>query len=224
MNTHFLARVLAVSCALAATGALAAGSHFAVDDADILDPGACKLESWYERSSAPGRLLHLGAGCRVGPLELAAATEPQRQAGASFADHSLQAKWATELAPKWKAGLLVQPEWQSHARPRYQRTAAVALLSWDALDNLRLHANLGRDFVHRGADQGRGGVNAEWAPTGGNWKLIAERYREEGGHFARAGLRWSPSEAWKVDLSRAVVLRGPGDSSWTLGLTREFDR
>ncbi len=217
-------RALAAACALSSCAAFAAGGHFAVDDADILEPGGCKAETWYERSSQPGRALHLGAGCRVGPVELVLATEPQRQAGTSFADHSVQVKWGTEIAPGWNAGLLLQPGWQSHARPRYQGTAAIGLLSWSVLENVRLHANLGRDFVHRGSDQGRGGVNVEWAPRGGAWKVIGERYREEGGHFARAGLRWSPGQDWKVDLSRAVVVRGPGDRSWTLGLTREFDR
>ena len=79
-------------------------------------------------------------------------------------------------------------------------------------------------LVHRGPDQSRGGLSIDWAPGGGPWKLMAERYRQEGAHFARAGLRWTPAKDWTLDLSRAVVLRGPGDRSWTIGLTREFDR
>jgi hypothetical protein len=37
-------------------------------------------------------------------------------------------------------------------RPRYQGGALSGLLSWTQ-DDLALHLNLGRDFVHGGADQ-----------------------------------------------------------------------
>lgn len=215
---------IAASLLLASGLAQAAGGHHAVDDAELLDEGRCKLESWYERSSSSGRLLHLGAGCRVGALELGAATEPQRQDGSSTSDHSLAIKWATEVAPGLSAGLSASPSWQAHARPRFQGTTAAALLTWEAVENVRLHGNLGRDFVHRGGDESRGGVAIDWTPGGGAWQLAAERYRQEGGHFARAGLRWAPSKDWIVDLSRAVRIRGAGESSWTIGLTREFDR
>jgi len=204
--------------------AWAAGGHHAIDDAAILEPGACKVEGWYERSSAPGRLLHLGTGCRVGPVEVAAATEPQRQDGSSFADHALQVKWATELAPGLSAGASLSPGWQSHARPRYQGTSLVGLLTWQPAADIGLHANVGRDFVRAGRDEPRGGLSVDWSPGGGAWKLMAERFRQDAGHFARAGLRWAAADGWTVDLSRAVRRSGPGDHSWTLGLTREFSR
>jgi hypothetical protein len=53
---------------------------------------------------------------------------------------------------------------------------------------------------------------------------MAERYRQQGANFVRAGLRWEPAADWMVDLSRSHVLRGAGESSWTLGLTRAFGR
>lgn len=182
------------------------------------------MESWYERSSAPGRLLHLGAGCRVGPVELGAATEPQRQSGAHAADHGVQVKWASELAPGFSAGVVAGASWQAHARPRSQGSSASALASWSPVAHVGLHANLGRDFVHRGADQPRGGIAIDWTPGGGAWQLAAERFRQEGGHFARVGVRWTPAPDWVLDVSRAVRRRGAGDSSWTVGLTREFAR
>lgn len=214
------AAVLACSCGLAA----GAGGHHAVDEAEIAEPGQCGLESWAERSSGSGRLLHLGLECRVGPVELAAATEPQRQDGASTSEHALQVKWAREFAPGLRAGVSAGPKWQAHARPRFQGTQAAALLTWSAREDLRLHANLGRDFVHRGGDEPRHGVAVDWTPGGGAWQLAAERYREEGGHFARVGLRWTAAPHWTVDVSRAQHLRGAGASSWTLGLQRAFDR
>lgn len=201
----------------------AAGGHHAIDDAELLAPGQCQAESWYERSTS-GRLLHLSAGCRVGPVELEVASEPQRQDGTSFAEHGLQVKWATELGAGWSAGLSIGPAWQSHARPRYQGATLNALLSRALSERGALHLNLGRDLLHGAADRGRGGVGADWAPTGGAWRLVAEAYRESGGRFVRAGMRWSPTEDWTVDLSRALHRGGNGESSWTLGVARQFDR
>lgn len=210
------------ACTLSAT-VWAAGGHHAVDDAEILDPGACELETWYERSGAPRRLAHLGAGCRVGPVELGAASEYEREDGTSATGHGLQVKWATEIAKGLRLGAAVSPSWQARERPRFQGTVGLALLTWEASDTVRLHANLGRDFAHRASDEDRGGVSADWAFATG-WTVMAERYRQEGGHFARAGLRWQPAEGWTLDLSRAVRVRGEGSNSWTAGLTYEFDR
>lgn len=90
-------------------------------------------------------------------------------------------------------------------------------------DDVALHLNVGRDFAHRAPDQCRSGISAEWSPRPG-WSLVGERYREAGAHFVRAGLRWAASDAWSVDLSRAHLLRGPGESNWTLGTNWQFGR
>lgn len=219
-----LRALLLTTFALSGLPVHAAGGHYAVDDAEVMEDGRCKIESWYQRFSGAGRLLHLGAACGVGPLELGAATEPQREDGASTASHALGVKWATPVAPGLSAGLSATPVWQAHSRPRFQGTAANALLTWTPAENWRLHANLGRDFVRRGDDQARGGTAIDWTPGGGAWQLAAERYRQQGGHFVRAGLRWTSDSHWIVDLSRAVKRRGQGESVWTVGLTREFDR
>lgn len=220
-------RLGAVTACLLATwagsAAWAAGGHHAVDDAGILDEGRCKAESWFERSPGRTRLLHAAAGCRVGPVELSVGADHERQPGASGTDYGLAAKWAREVVPGWHAGVSLAPSWQARARPRYQGTTLNGLVTWSPSDAVNLHANLGRDFVHRGSDESRGGLSIDWAFREG-WQVMAERYRQEGGHFVRAGLRWEPARDWTVDLSRAHRLRGPGASSWTLGLTREFDR
>lgn len=206
--------------------AMAAGGHHAMDDAAILEEGRCKVEGWFERSGAPARLLHVGVGCRVGPVEVVASSEYERQRGSgpgSQTGHALQAKWATEIAGGFSAGWSVAPQWQARARPRWQATTGIALLMWEATEAVTFHGNIGRDFIRNDADQDRGGLGVDWEFRQG-WKLMAERYRQDAGHFARAGLRWEPARDWTVDVSRARRLRGAGDSSWTLGLTREFDR
>ena len=225
-STRALAR--ARSCAVVAAlcwaaAARAAGGHHAVDDAAILDPGLCKLEAWLTGARDDERVAHAGGGCRIGPVEFNAASEYARDNGPSQTNSSLQAKWATQLTPALGAGVSVVSDWQAHVRPRHQRTTLAALLTWAVRDDLALHANLGRDFVHAGSDQNRSGVAAEWTARPG-WSLVAERYTESRTQFVRAGVRWCVSDAWSIDFSRAQRLRGPGATNWTLGTTWQFQR
>jgi len=201
-----------------AAPAWAAGGHHAVDDAAILEDGQCELESWFARSRGGERLLHGGAGCRVGPVELGVAGEYARLAGNSQTGWGVQAKWATELADGLSIGLSLSHGWQARVRPRYQGTTAAALLTWTPRETVALHLNLGRDLVHQGRDLNRSGVAAEWTPRAG-WTLLAERYAESAGQFIRAGLRWTATENFSVDLSRSQRLSGAGESAWTFGAT-----
>lgn len=209
---------------LAAGGcALAAGGHHAVDDAAILDPGQCELESWFVRAQGNQRLLHAGASCRVGPVELGIASEAARAGGASQAGHGVSAKWATPVADDISIGASVGPAWAAHARPRYQGATVAMLATWTPREDVAVHLNLGRDLVHRGRDAARHGVAAEWLPIDG-WSFLAERFLEQGGHFARAGARWAGGKAWSLDLSRSHRLSGPGASAWTVGASWILDR
>lgn len=220
---NWRARNLVLSLVLACGGAWAAGGHHALDDAAILEPETCEAESWLARARGGQRLLHAGGACRVGPVELGASADYARAAGASETGYSLQAKWATELAPGFSAGLSLASGWQAHVRPRYQGTTLVALATWAAREDIALHLNFGRDFNHGGRDESRYGVSVEWAPRE-NWSLTAERYAEQRTQFVRAGLRWAASEDWTVDISRAHRLSGPGESAWTVGVTRAIAR
>ena len=199
----------------------AAGGHHAVDDADILPSGACEQESWASRASGGARLLHAGAACRLGPVQLGAAAEYTRHQGTSATAWGLELKWAHPVTPDWSLGLVAQPAWQARARPRYQGTTALALATWRPREHLAFHANGGRDLVNGGDDEARGGVAVEWMPVQ-HWWLTVERYREQATHFMRAGVRWSAAGPWSVDVSRAHRLAGPAASNWTIGLSRAF--
>lgn len=202
--------------------AQAAGGHHAVDDADILPVGACEQESWALRSQPGGRLLHAGGACRVGPVQFGAAAEVTRDPGPSATGWGLEVKWAQPLTDTFSVGLVMQPAWQAHLRPRYQGASTLALATWRPREDLAFHANAGRDFVKGGADEKRGGVAAEWMPVP-QWWLAVERYREQATHFTRVGARWLAGKHWSVDLSRAHRLAGPAPSNWTLGLSFTFD-
>lgn len=208
---------------LAAVQAHAAGGHFAVDDAAILDPGACKLDGWYSRSPGDSHLLHAGGACRMGPVEVGAGADHERLPGTSQTDWGLGIKWARPLTDALSVGASLGPAWQARARPRYQGATVAALLTWTASERLQLHANFGRDLVRGDGDQPRAGVSAAWEFRK-DWSAIVERFRADGGHFVRAGLRWEAAQGWTLDLSRSDHIAGSGTGSWTLGLSREFER
>lgn len=221
-RNRMLRRLAGMTALVAANAAWGAGGHHAVDDAAILDEGACKVESWFTRGGG-ARLLHAGAGCRLGPVELSAGADDARAGGSSETGHGVQAKWAADVAQGASVGLVLALASQAHVRPRYQGSTLVALATWAPRDDLSLHFNLGRDFLHRAADDSRYGVAAEWSPVS-QWSLVVERFRAEQTHFVRAGVRWALRDGWSVDLSRAQRLSGPGVSDWTLGAAWEFAR
>ena len=221
MNGGLRAAAAMFVMAAACGSAIAAGGHHGVDDASILEPGVCELETWLTRANGGERLLHAGAGCRVGPVELGVATEYARLGGTSQAAYALQAKWAKEIAQGLSVGASLTPVSQAHVRPRYQGTTVAGLVTWAPREGLALHANIGRDLLHAAADQNRSGVAAEWTFREG-WSLVGERYYENHTHFARAGARWAIRDNWTVDLSRTQRIRGPGESNWTLGMSWLF--
>ena len=212
---------LAAVMLLAGAGAWAAGGHHSVDDAAIKDAGECELESWFSRETGNGRLLHAGASCRVGPVELGLAGEYGRAGGASQTGWGAEAKWAHEITPGLSIGAVVQSAWQARVRPRYQGASLIGLATWTPREDIALHLNIGRDFVHGGSDEKRGGISVEWMPVK-PWSFVAERYREQATHYVRAGARYAISDAWTVDASRAQRLTGPAPSTWTVGLTYAF--
>jgi hypothetical protein len=195
-----------------------AGGHHSVDDAAILPEGACQQENWASGAQAGSRLVHVGGACRLGPVQLGIAAEYARDPDASDTAWGLQVKWARDVTPTVSLGMVAQPVWQAHLRPRYQGVSAQALATWRPRDTVAIHANAGRDFLNGGEGEKRGGVAAEWMPVQ-DWWLTVERYREDATHFTRAGVRWLASQHWSVDISRAQRLAGPGASNWTIGLS-----
>lgn len=221
---HLAGAAAAAALMIAPHATQAAGGHHAVDDAALLEPGQCELEGWAVRPQGGGRTWHAGAGCRVGPVELGLAAEHERAGGASATAWLPALKWAMPIgAGPVSVGVSLGPQWQAHARPRYQGTAALGLLTWAVSEQLAIHVNAGRALVHRGADERLLGVSAEWTSPAG-WSAVVERDIAGDAHHLRAGLRFAVAEAWSIDFSRAHRLSGPGASGWTFGVTRLLAR
>lgn len=218
-------------CGLAATQTHAAGGHHSVDDAAILDPGQCQVETWTDRhaNSAQG-LVHIGPACRVGPVELGLNLERERGGEGRTVRASPQLKWAFAIDDNLSAGVLASAGWQSDA-PREGRTTSLRFatssvvipVTWQIDDSWRAHLNLGRDFHRAQPSTSHSGLALEWTalPT---VSFIAERFRESNSSAWRAGVRWTPVQTLSIDLSRAQGLRADAPAWWTLGFTWAFAR
>jgi hypothetical protein len=200
----------------------AAGGHHAVDDALILEPGQCQLESWVDwQAGDDRRLIHLGTSCRVGPFEPGLNLDRARTGNGSVTVIGPQLKWARALSDAWSVGAVVVTSWKD-ANPHHVGTSLVIPLTWQSTRALRIHANVGRDFWRGERDTKRAGAAVEWAPFE-TWWFVVERFREVDINFWRAGARYAVSPALSVDLSRT---NGSGQAAgwWTLGVNWAFDR
>lgn len=202
----------------------AAGGHHAVDDATVLDPGQCQVETWADRERGGARtLLHLGSACRIGPMELGVNLDRTRTRGSDAAlAGGPQLKWVAPLGASLSAGIAVSATWQD-SRPRLASSSLVLPLTWQATPELAVHANLGRDFPRHGPSLSRKGAAVEWTATP-QWMLVAERFQENQGNFRRLGVRYTVNDALSLDLSQA---RGPthgGPIWWTAGLNWALQR
>jgi hypothetical protein len=206
-----------------ATAGHAAGGHFGVDDAAILDVGQCQVETWWERGDRAASLLHVGPACRVGPVELGLNADriqphdrgPQTPVGP-------QIKWAAPVDDRVSVGFVALAGWQGSA-PHYAAATLYGALSVHVASSLLAHVNLGRDWFREPArSRPRAGAALEWqaAPE---WAVIGERFRQAGGDFARLGLRWQERAALGFDLSRARGVDATAGGNWTIGVNWAFD-
>jgi hypothetical protein len=208
----------ALAALLAPTApAHAAGGHHSVDDATILEPGECQLETWADRTTDGSRSSqHLGPGCRVGPVELSLNLDRVRTTNTA-AVGGPQLKWAMPLNDTVSVGAAASLSWQDRA-PRSASRTAVLLATWQPAEAWLIHANAGRDFRPGEPSSAHAGAAVEWqaAPA---WSFVGERFREGGYSAWRVGGRWALTGSVHVDLSRARSLAAGGPTWWTAGLS-----
>ena len=207
----------------AAAPACAAGGHFDVDDATVLDPGRCQVEAWVVRApAAAATIVHLGPGCRVGPVEIGVNVDRWSVDGSGRTLLGPQLKWVVDpLAGKLSAGVAWSAFYDltNHGRPTQ---TLYAPFSWWAAEKLWVHANIGLDRDAAGMRWRRQGLSGEWAASD-KLTFIAERVKFVGDWTSRVGGRFTVSETLSVDLSAARF--GPrGERVYVIGLNQEFAR
>ncbi len=202
----------------------AAGGSHSVDDAVLLEPGQCNIELWFDRATGGARsLAHVGPACRIGEVELGLNADREHGAGTSSATtFGPQVKWAATLNDDWSAGIVLSATGRNHS-PRYLGSTVVVPVTWRASEAVLTHVNVGRDIRRGARDTQRGGLALEWAPLE-SCSFVAERFRESGANYWRAGARWTLTSTASVDLSRAGALSGSASPWWTLGVNWAFAR
>ena len=203
--------------------AQAAGGHFDVDDATVLDPGRCQVEAWVTRApKLDATVAHLGPGCRVGPVEVGVNIDRVSTAAGGRTWFGPQLKWVVDpWVDKLSAGIVWSASYNLTDRGRPTQTLYLPV-TWWAVDKVWVHANLGIDRDAEGERWRRQGLAVEWAASD-RFTLIAERVKIVGDWTARLGGRVNVNEMLSVDLSAARV--GPrAERVYVVGLNREFAR
>ena len=219
MRSLSVAAVLVLCCALAR----AAGGHFDVDDASMLDQGACQLESWWWRMpSAAATVVHLGPSCRIGPVEAGIVAERVGVAGVRRHQLGPQLKWVTEaLVDQLSAGLVWSASYDLTNGGRPAQTL-YAPFTWRAAETLWLHANVGTDRAVDGMRWRRQGVSVEWAASE-RFTVIVERIQIARDWTSRIGGRIGIDDTLSLDLS--VARSGPqAERVYVVGLNQTFSR
>ena len=200
----------------------AAGGHFDVDDAYVLDPGRCQVESWLVRlPRSGGAVQHVGPSCRAGMVEVGFNADRLSLRDGLTLGVGPQFKW---VSGSWRdlltIGLACSATWNTSAGKLAESCYVPA--SWLVVDGLWLHANAGVDRARSGGTTKRQGGSAEWA-VDGRLTLLVERIRFDRQGSARLGARWTLAPTISLDGSVARI-GTERMRTFTLGLNVEFYR
>ncbi len=214
---------LILAAALGAAGAAHAARPLITDDARVVDPGACQLESWLRRTRVATEYWALPACNPTGNLELTLGGARLHDGGGTRSlNLTLQAKtvWRALRPDGWgaalAAGTSVDPV--SGARDLY----AYLPLSWSINNDARfVHLNLGarRDDA-KGQKVFTWGVGLE-QPLDATFVVIAETFgQDKGNPLAQIGLRASlVPDRLQVDATMGGRFGGGRDQRWlSIGL------
>ncbi|MFN7183634.1 MAG: hypothetical protein ACK4MZ_05525 [Thermomonas haemolytica] len=211
-------RPAGVALAWLAAGAVQAGSPMVVDDAGIVAPGSCQLESWVRQARSGGEAWALPACNLGGDLELTVGGAALSARGART-DGDVLAQAKTMLRPLegggWGVALAAGGirHLEAGTTDLYAYVPATLSLAGDAL---LVHANLGwlREGTSR-RDHLSWGVGSEWqlAPR---TSLLAETFGQDAGRPSwQAGIRqWLRPERLQLDATCGNRLGGGAGQRW----------
>ena len=192
--TTIAARFVVVVCAVAAP-ALRAGQPLVTDDAAIVAPQTCQLESWVHWTP-DGHEYWAQPACNfTGNLELAiggARAYPFDDSASSMVQ--LQAK--TVFFPRgdgeWSFGAVAVAERDTgaaHGRTAFQAFNVTGLASWYPRDELEIDLNLGASYLYGSGTFAVAGAAIQYAPIE-TLQLLGEVFRDEPGRAKfQVGLR-----------------------------------
>lgn len=188
-------RALMLSWIAAATS-VHAGQPLATDDAAVVAPKTCQLETWSEFEH-DGREYWAQPACNFGGnLELSVgAARAHPQAGAQSTVVQLQAK--TVLSPRgdgdWSFGVSgggARDTVASHGNSSFQTYYARALASWYPRSDIEIDLNVGAANVYGSGSFALAGVATQYSIVP-DLQLLAEIFRDEPGHGKyQAALRY----------------------------------
>lgn len=211
--------------AVAAADPASAARPMITDDARLVDPKACQVESWVRVSrSRPDELWALPSCNPTGNLELAAGGALARD-GSGLSTGTTLAQAKTLFRPlrtdDFGWGLVLGAAKDPSIAPvgtLIDSFYAYVPASWSIRgDAVVLHANVGALHDRReGRTRGTWGLGTEIA-LGGRYQLIAETFGEGGSKpFGHAGLRiWLLPDRLQVDTTVGTRLAAGGrDERW----------
>src|SRR3954466_7834733 len=229
-----IAATAAILAWLPAGAARAANGAYAVDAADIGEPGSCKIESWLSAASNTDFSAVANPSCVVNPfqpVELSMLTNRARSDG----------EWSTTLQPKAKTnivptgigklGFSIYPGGSFDALTGENRSAfAVIPATYRLSETMRVNLN-GGWLWDRSVDRHylTYGIGWDWKFTN-VLQLTIEAFGQAGQADTpsvtrprfQAGVRYRPNEIFSVDLIYGRNIQGENANWITLGTTIRF--
>ena len=213
--------VTALAALLPAMGQ-AAGGHYEVEDADLVDTGACELETWHTRVDSDNHESSAILTCNpLGGFELGAGAERLLEDG-DFYDTVVEVngKMLFASGDAWAAGLYAAG-FRSHQAGRIPEWEVRVPFTFEPLEPLALHLNAGWSWQRGDENETLWGVGADYALLDGV-SLIVETFGSDRGDstFAQAGVRFDVAGT-EVDLGYGRDRDGD-DDQYTLGAIWHF--
>jgi hypothetical protein len=228
---------LAIALAAVAWGdrAHAAGGAFAVDDAAVDDPGACKVESWISSASNRDFAAVSTPACVVRlffPTELGLQAARTRAGG----------EWSTSVTPKAKM-MLLEPKVGSFglaisAGATFDAKTAVNTgsfvnvpLTYTVSETFKINVNAGWSYDHANLlHYATYGAGFEWVPIK-SWTVIGEVFgllRERSDPRSvidprfQLGVRYTPIDTLDFDVIYGRNITGENANWITVGMNVRF--
>ncbi len=102
-----------------------------MEDAAILEPKKCQVETWADREAGAARtLIHVDPACRIGPVDVGLNVDRGRiRDDGSAVGAGPQIKWALSVSDTLSVGAVLTATWQDTS-PRFAGSALVVPLTW----------------------------------------------------------------------------------------------